>query len=224
MYRQLRDSAFSVAACEQPCELPLGRVKLYGRIDRVDSNGDMVRIIDYKTGKVHAEPEKYYMGLKLQLQLYLSAAAKGRRAVGAYYFPASVEYKNADAKAKDDGDFRMKGFMDMGEDVVSASDTTLEQGQKSRYFDAALGGKPNNYAMDGETFANFLDYGVMVAKNGADEMASGYIKPSPVKDVCDYCKMGGCCGFSRSDGGTVREGAALSSADIAQIAANNKGV
>ncbi len=224
MYRQLRDSSFSVAACEQSCEMPLGRVKLYGRIDRVDANGDMVRVIDYKTGKVNAEPEKYYMGLKLQLQLYLSAAAKGRRAVGAYYFPASVEYKNADSKTKDDGDFRLKGFMDGGEDVVSASDRTLEQGQKSRYFDAALGGKPNNYAMDSGAFASFLDYGVMVAKNGADEMTSGYIKPSPVKDICKYCKMGGCCGFSRSGGGTVREGASLSSADIAQIAANRKEV
>ncbi len=214
MYRQLRDSSFSVAAAERSCEVNLGGVKLYGRIDRVDSNGDMVRVIDYKTGTIDASPEKYYMGLKLQLQLYLVSAAEGKRAVAAYYFPASVEYKT-----KQDGDFKLKGFMDGGDDVVSASDTTLAPKQKSNYFDAALGGKPNDCAMESETFKSFLNYGLLVAKKGAAEMTSGFIEPSPAEGTCKYCKMGGCCGFSRADGGVERQLSSVKSADIAQIAA-----
>ena len=119
-YEQLINSKFSVEQCETRCEIVLDRgIKVGGRIDRVDSCGDMVRIIDYKTGSVDGAATPYYMGLKLQLPLYLTAAAEGRRAVAAYYFPASVEYKS-----KADGVFRLQGFMDGSDEVVSVSDTT----------------------------------------------------------------------------------------------------
>ena len=212
MYEQLINSGFEVEECEKRCEIALGGgIKINGRIDRVDSCGDMVRIIDYKTGSVDASATNYYTGLKLQLPLYLSAEAKGRRAAAAYYFPASSEYKT-----KADGVFRLQGFMDGSDEVVSASDVNLQPKKKSEYFDAYLGGKKLDGAMEPEVFADFLKYSVLVASKGAEEMLAGNVAPSPASDACKYCRMGGSCGFSSGDG-AERTHRTVKCADIAEI-------
>ena len=212
-YEQLANSRFKVERCESKCEIKLDKgVKLGGRIDRVDSYGDMVRIIDYKTGTVDASAALYYMGLKLQLPLYLTSASEGRRAVGAYYFPASVEYK-----PKADGVFRLQGFMDGSSEVVSASDTKVESKKKSAYFDAYLDRKNPDAAMDSADFADFLKYSVLVANSGSKEMLEGNIAPSPVADACSYCKMGGSCGFAVGVDGAERKLKSVKCSDVAEI-------
>lgn len=212
-YEQIENSAFKVENAEQRCEIVLdGGIKLGGRIDRVDSCGDMVRIIDYKTGYLDASPSKYYTGQKLQLPLYLLAASKGRRGVAAYYFPASVEYKT-----KPDGVFRLQGFMDGSAEVVRASDTKVEEKGKSEYFNAYLGGREVEGAMPAEQFSDFLEYSALVARQGASEMLGGNITPSPAEDVCSYCKMGGSCGFAEGQDGAGRTAKSIKCARIAEI-------
>lgn len=219
MYQQIVNSKFGVENCECRCEIKLGdRLRVFGKIDRVDSCGDMVRIIDYKTGTIDSSATKYYMGLKLQLPLYLTAASAGRRAVGAYYFPASVEYK-----PKEDGVFRLQGFMDGGDDVVSVSDTTLQPKQKSAYFDAYLSGKKLDGAMDSETFSDFLQYSVLIARQGAKEMLAGNIAPSPASDACKYCRMGGSCNFCVGEDGEERSSKTVKCEDVAKIVRTQKG-
>ena len=214
MFEQLKNSRFSVSTAESKCEIRLAPdLKLFGRIDRVDECGDMVRIIDYKTGTIECSAPKYYTGAKLQLPLYLLAVSEGRRAAGAYYFPAAVEYRD-----KDDGVFRLQGFMDGSEEVVSASDTTLQPKQKSAYFDAYLNGRKLDGAMEREEFAAFLGYSKLVAKRGAEEMLSGNISPSPAEETCKYCKMGGSCGFAAGLDGGERKAPSVKCADIAKIA------
>ena len=209
---------FKVENAEQRCEIVLdGGIKLGGRIDRIDACGDMVRIIDYKTGYLDASPSKYYTGQKLQLPLYLLAASKGRRAVAAYYFPAAVEYKN-----KPDGVFRLQGFMDGSAEVVRASDTKVEEKSKSEYFNAYLGGREVEGAMPTELFSDFLEYSELVAKQGAREMLGGNITPSPAEDVCAYCKMGGSCGFAEGVDGEGRTARSIKCAQIAGIVKNAK--
>lgn len=219
MYEQLKNSRFEVSGAEGKCEIPLtADLKLYGRIDRVDEYGDMVRIIDYKTGTVDSSAPKYYTGLKLQLPLYLLSVAEGKRAVGAYYFPAAVEYR-----ANIDGVFRLKGYMDGSAEVVSASDITLQLKQKSAYFDAYLGGLKIDSAMPTEVFAPFLSYSGLVARRGAGEMLSGNITPSPAESACEYCKMGGSCGFAAGLDGGERKLPSINCAEIAEIAKNANG-
>ena len=219
MYEQLANSRFTVENTEWRCEINLdGGVRIGGRIDRVDGCGDMVRIIDYKTGTVDSSVTKYYMGLKLQLPLYLTAAAMGRRAVGAYYFPASVEYK-----PEEDGVFRLQGFMDGSDDVVSASDTTLQPKQKSAYFDAYLSGRKIDSAMDNEIFSDFLQYSALVARKGTREMLDGNIAPSPAVDACKYCRMGGSCNFAAGVDGEERNARTVKCADVARIVRKTRG-
>lgn len=211
MFEQLANSSFKVESAEYKCEVPLDNgVKVFGRIDRVDVCGDMVRIIDYKTGAIDPSPAKYYMGLKLQLPLYLTSAAKGRRAAGAYYFPASVEYRD-----KADGVFRLQGYMDGSDEVVSSSDVTLQPKTKSKYFDAYLGGGRSDKAMPTEVFNDFLQYSQAVARQGASEMLGGNITPSPAEDACSFCKAGGSCAFAVGSDGEERSSRSLKCGEIA---------
>lgn len=195
-FRQLVNSRFKVAATEFGCRISLGEISLWGRIDRVDSCDDLVRIIDYKTGSTDDSASSYYMGLKTQLPLYLLAASQGKRAVGAYYFPAKVEYSSSDT-----GAFCLQGFMDGSPDVVKCSDINVQEKAKSAYVNAYLNGRKLDKAMGREQFADFLDYAVMVSGGGAGEMLGGNIAPSPVQDACSYCKFGGCCGYDLKKGG-----------------------
>ncbi|MDE6850288.1 MAG: PD-(D/E)XK nuclease family protein, partial [Clostridia bacterium] len=212
MFEQVKNSRFKVENVESRCKVTLnGGVKVGGRIDRVDVSGDLVRVIDYKTGTIDDSPTSYYMGLKLQLPLYLSAAAEGRRAAGAYYFPANLEY-SADGA----GAFTLKGFMDGSEEVVRCSDTTLQDKDKSAYVGAYLNGRKLDKAMTKEDFADFLDYSKMLAERGAKELTGGEIAPSPVGGACGYCKFSGCCGYDKDSLGG-REEIACDCKKIAEV-------
>ena len=219
MYEQIVNSNFKVTKTETRCSVMLsGGLSVAGRIDRVDSCGDMVRIIDYKTGTAEASATKYYMGLKLQLPLYLLAASSGGRAAGAYYFPASVEYRE-----KADGVFRLQGFMDGSAEVVSNSDINLAPKEKSEYFDAYLTGRKIDGAMEPEEFRDFLSYSTVVANTAAGEIMRGNITPSPTPEVCSYCKMGGSCGFAPNIDGAVRRTDTVKCSDVAGIVRKMKG-
>lgn len=219
MFAQLKNSHFKVRAAESTCELLLDNgVKLYGRIDRVDGCGDMVRIIDYKTGSVDNSASSYYMGLKLQLPVYLLASSKGMRAVGAYYFPAKVEYVD-----KHDGVFRLKGYMDGSEEVVKNSDTLVAEKCKSSFVDAYLNGRAVESVLEKDDFADFLQYSGMVARKGAAEMTGGNIKPSPAEGACSYCAFSGSCGFAVGIDGEERAKIDVDCKRVAQVVREEKG-
>ena len=218
VYRQLADSNFRVRDVEKWYTLTLdGGIRAGGRVDRVDECGDMVRVIDYKTGYVDADPDKYYAGVKLQLPLYLLAASKGRRPAGAYYLPTNIEYRD-----KEGGVFTLSGFMDGSDDVVRNSDTTVAEKQRSRYVDAYLGGRQLSGTLPREDFADFLEYSALIAQKGADEIFRGNIAPSPFEGVCEFCKMGGMCGFAPAecDG---REVTGVTCTDVARAVRRQRG-
>lgn len=218
MFKQIKNSSFRFSQAECACEVQLSDVKIYGRIDRVDESGDMVRIIDYKTGNVDATASKYYTGAKLQLPLYLLAVSKGKRAAGAYYFPASLEYRD-----KKDGVFRLQGFMDGSDDVVIASDSTVQPKTKSEYVNASLGGSRSESAMTRSDFADFLEYSKLVANAGASEMLSGNIAPSPAEGTCRYCKAGGSCGVNLGKNGEERKTKSVKCSQIAALVRKVRG-
>ncbi|MGN1373528.1 MAG: PD-(D/E)XK nuclease family protein [Candidatus Coproplasma sp.] len=216
-YEQIFNSDFRVESVEKVCAANADGVRLSGRIDRVDSFGDMVRVIDYKTGYAKAEADAYYMGLKLQLPLYLGATADGRRPVGAYYFPANVDYS-------DDGNsFILQGFMDGSEEVVRCSDHTVEDKKHSKYVGAYLNGRKLDKAMGSEDFKYFLKYAKSLVAQGGKEMLSGEITPSPVEDACDSCSLKGLCGYDAEVSGVRKKKKANCSA-IAAIVKKEEGV
>ena len=78
---------------DEPLELPGDGPPLlvHGRIDRVraTADGSAFRVVDYKTGKPRADPNDIAFGRKLQLPIYLWAAA---RALGVDSTTGTAEY------------------------------------------------------------------------------------------------------------------------------------
>ncbi len=219
MYKQIVNSKFSDFKPEQWRSVTLkSGYKVSGRIDRVDYSGDMVRVIDYKTGSFSAAAADYYMGAKLQLPLYLLAASAGKRAVGAFYFPAKVTYGE-----KNDGVFRLQGFMDRSDDVLYATDVNLQEGRRSDYVSAGIkvkGGVADGF-MPKEDFKYFLEYSLAVADKAVAEMKEGNVAPSP--KTCDYCKAGGSCNFAAGYDGEERQAGEVKCAQIAELMRGLKG-
>ncbi|MBO4940376.1 MAG: exodeoxyribonuclease V subunit gamma [Clostridia bacterium] len=209
VFRQLKQSSFQLEETEKTVFTD----EFYGKIDRVDGSEKYVRIIDYKTGKIDDSAAAYYTGQKVQMQLYMSALRDERIPAGVFYFPAVAEYRDSL-----DGRYRMKGFLNGDTDALLCGDNNLTEGVKSEFFAASLknDGKATKI-MDEETFRNFLDYSVHVARQGAAELKEGYIAPSPYKDSCDYCKYGGMCGF-RYEKIEVRQEKDITPKQIAEIA------
>ena len=209
VFRQIKNSQFLVEETEKT----VATEKLRGKIDRVDGTQKYVRIIDYKTGAIDDTAISYYTGRKLQMQLYMSAIKGERIPAGVFYFPASVDYVNGE-----EGRFRMKGFLNGDEDALRAGDVNLTEEKQSEYFPASL--KNNTHSkriMPEQTFRDFLDYSEYVARQACKEIKEGYIAPSPYGTGCEYCKLGGMCGFN-TEKQTPRTEQSIDPAEIAKIA------
>ncbi|MBQ8229256.1 MAG: exodeoxyribonuclease V subunit gamma [Clostridia bacterium] len=213
-YRQIKNSEFTVEETEAGVTGEFFR----GKVDRVDGTDKYLRVIDYKTGAIDDKAVSYYTGRKLQMQLYMSELKGERVPAGVFYFPASVEYCE-----EDEGRFRMRGFLNGDREALLCGDRHITEEKKSEYFPAALkNGVMAKRVMDEETFRDFLDYSVLVARQGCKELKAGYIKATPYDGNCAYCKYGGACGFDRDISRTRKE-ASLDPAAIANIAKKEKG-
>jgi len=215
-YRQIVNSDYEVKGTESFVEGALFR----GKVDRVDATEKFVRIIDYKTGGIEATPTAYYTGQKIQMQLYMSEVKGERIPAGVFYFPASLSFKK---KEEAEGRFRMLGFLNGEEEALLAGDKHIPETEKSEFFEASL--KNNSRltkVMNEGTFVDFLDYAVLVAKQGCEELKEGFVAPSPYDKKCEYCKYGGMCGFNREIAETRSE-SAVAPTTIANIVRKAKG-
>ena len=87
----------------------------------------------------------------------------------------------------------MLGFMNGSEEVIRNSDTTLQEGQKSRFFAASLGKNSSDKVMEEEDFRRFIAYSVLSGRKGSGELRRGFIAPTPYGDACRYCAFKGMC-------------------------------
>ena len=189
VYRQIKNSDFVVEETEKNIQSE----EFHGKIDRIDGTDKYVRIIDYKTGKIDDTAASYYTGRKLQMQLYMSNVKGERIPAGVFYFPAFVDFSE-DVESK----YRMQGFLNGDKAALLCGDKNITEGQKSEYFPAALTNSgATKRVMDEQTFRDFLDYSVLVARQGCKELREGYIQATPYDGSCKYCKYGGMCGFNK---------------------------
>ncbi|MBQ8320303.1 MAG: exodeoxyribonuclease V subunit gamma [Clostridia bacterium] len=213
VYRQIKNSRYRVEEVEKTVSTPY----FHGKVDRVDASDEYVRIVDYKTSSTDASATSYYVGRKMQLELYMSAVKGERIPAGVFYFPASLSYSESE-----EGKFRMKGFFNADEEAVLRGDNNLAAGKKSEYFDMQIDKKPPENAMDGETFAYFLSYAELLADKAREEVRSGYIEPTPYGGVCGYCEFQGACGACRGDRSKVRKEKSIKAQEIAEIVKREK--
>ena len=175
------------------------KIVLGGRADRVDVCGDLVRLIDYKSGAVSFDLGKVRMCVKLQLPLYLAALrACGYRPAAAFYMPTRVDFSTRNPYA-------LVGLCANSEEVLNAMDPDILAKRESALLEVK--GKKNTkkppYVDAGESEAQLnalIDYACAAAGGAAAEIADGYILPSPFTDsaqqtasACLYCSYAGCC-------------------------------
>ncbi|MCL2086212.1 MAG: PD-(D/E)XK nuclease family protein [Oscillospiraceae bacterium] len=85
---EFKGSFFKVISSEHPFSYNIGNITVKGRIDRVDvcENGgnDLLRVVDYKSGKARFDWDSVCYGMNLQILLYLFAVEKQGEPSGAY--------------------------------------------------------------------------------------------------------------------------------------------
>lgn len=210
------DSPYAGEPITYQTEGPNGRkekkLKLVGKIDRVDTCGNYVRVIDYKTGATQFKTEKYYTGQSIQLPLYLHMAScvRGKDGgaperkvpAGAYYFPAAVRFPQGDAP------YRMSGFTggrSGKEEILRASDPYLPETGESAVIDAERNSKGWKNTVPPEDMRDYVRYSVLLTKKCVQQIAGGYIGVSPYEGSCVYCSYGGICGYDAAARGERKE-------------------
>ena len=190
-----------------PIELQLSdgrRCRLSGKIDRLDGYTDetgerFIRIIDYKTGSSDFSYTDLYYGLKLQLPLYLAAAAAADEAAakisgaGFYYLPVKTASLKAGTGEEEIMDavrktFRLKGIsLDEGELLE------LQGG------DAVLP-KKGNGVLSKHEFSVVTDYARRKAEHTAEALGNGRAETRPYRrnkqdTACSRCDYASLCAF-----------------------------
>jgi len=170
--------------------LKLKNIYLKGKIDRVDVSNDLVRIIDYKSGRAEASLKELFYGNKLQLFLYASAVQSifKKHIVGSFYLPLRNDYSD-DVKNR----YMFKGYFLNEDFVIQAMDKRLDVGLDSDIFDITVnkefkaGRTKNVKKLEKDQFTSLMTYAERVTEQAFDEIKSGYILPSPT-DISDVCK------------------------------------
>lgn len=213
--RQLQAGEFSLMATEAsfgrggaypPITLELGggnSLVISGVIDRIDkartTNGECIRIVDYKTGGTYFDYTELYSGLKIQLPLYLTAALtafRAARAAGIYYLPI----KQPKLDLGNDGDafekslykhFRLNGL------TLSDVKIMLLNSDEAGLKNTVTASK--NYLVSGEELDTARAHALIKAKEAANGALSGHADVSPYKKdtrtACDYCDYIDVCRF-----------------------------
>ena len=201
--------------------LKLRNIDVVGKVDRVDQFGNMMRIVDYKSGKANATLKELYYGDKLQLFLYSVAMenATKNKVVGGFYLPLHNEYKREVGNT-----YTLNGFFLNEEFVIKAFDNRLEPNLKSdivnvRMLKDGTARKSSGKELDSDDLRSLKEYSKLVAEQAVDEIKSGYIAASPTKvsDPCRYCEFAQVC-LRKSKGIKTRDTLAVDVSSFKEVA------
>ncbi len=205
----------------------LKKMKLTGRIDRVDTYEDAdhvyVKVIDFKSGDKKFDLCSLYYGLQLQLVMYMNVASSMEKATnpGKEIIPAGILYYHLDDPVLEGGEIATDATSeDINEKirkklrpkgVIRSDRTTVD------LFDHEIGKEsdviPVQIKTDGdfsktsdvmapEDFDGVSEYvGRLIKRNGTD-IVKGNVEINPYemgdRTACDFCGFKSVCGFDKS--------------------------
>ena len=224
-----------------------GSMKLTGRIDRMDlcnKNGvQYVKIIDYKTGSTKFDLNKVYLGLQLQLILYLNAAVENEQKnhpdrrvepAGAFYYRVDDPFIETDDPEKVEQavlrELRPNGKCRSEREVLELLDRTLYAqdggGADSDVIPVKLNkdGTLSKYSQTAgaEEFRLIREYTEEKSRELGRRILSGETQIRPglygTESACEWCGFRGVCGFDeRIPGYTYRRYRKLQEDDIYRL-------
>ncbi|MBO7217669.1 MAG: PD-(D/E)XK nuclease family protein, partial [Clostridia bacterium] len=201
MAAEFKQSDFEPAYCElvigkdgdiPEMKFPIedGEILLTGKIDRVDTYKNVIRIIDYKTGSKQFDFSDTLYGLNMQMLIYLYAVVKNpekiledARAGGILYLPAGGKALEAS--------LAMNGLIVDDGEVISA----MDKENKGKFIPEHNG--KNQSFIDDETFnLVFSNIEKMIGKMG-ESIREGDFVPMPIdglhSEACKYCEFAPVC-------------------------------
>jgi len=179
-------------------------VDIVGKVDRVDTWGNRLRIIDYKTSRLSGKFSltSFYLGKKIQLFYYMNvlAAEKGYQAGGAYYMPVHREYTQ-DGDKTNFASFKLDGvslyteanmfaqdnsvsFENPSSDIVKFDISTSKENQAN----GSIQLKANTNGASEDQFCSLLKYADDVVIGAVADIVAGEIKPLYIGGACSFCK------------------------------------
>ena len=206
MVKQLRMGNVDQVESERNFEFFFGGMKIYGKIDRLDttklSDKELVKVVDYKSGKAKFNPDLIRKGLSLQLMLYLeSATSLGAKAVGSFYFHISDEAAKADILGevsdkmtqKIAESYRLDGNFVEDIDCFMSLDKTVALGEKSLVVNKNKAMAEAEYEQLRAEFRKSLTESI-------NQLRAGNVSVKPKKlssdmSSCTYCKYKSICKF-----------------------------
>ena len=194
------------------------KVEITGKIDRIDiaktSDGNYIRIIDYKSSVKDINLNEVVAGLQLQLLTYLDAVCEADEVL-----PAGVLYFNlidpiikasnhlTDEEIEDEIRklFKMKGLILADVDIVKMMDTKVEKGSSKivpAYIDKDGNLSNKSSSVTRKQFEDLQKYMKKMLTQISTEILSGKIDVKPYykvkggKTPCEYCKYHSICQFN----------------------------
>lgn len=196
------------------------KVEITGKIDRVDvlktSDGQYVRIIDYKSSTKDIDLDEVVAGLQIQLLTYMDAVTKIEdfMPAGALYFNLIEPVIKADrTTTKEDIEeqirkqFKMKGIVLSDINIIRKMDKELDKGA-SNIIPVYIDSKDNistqkSSCATQEEFEKLQEYTLKTIKEIAKEIFEGIIDIKPYyknkKTGCDYCNYKAICQFNSNN-------------------------
>lgn len=176
-----------------------GRLSLSGSIDRLDTWGSFVRIVDYKTGTKEFRLADTLYGLNLQMLMYLYCVVRGNNPDYRGKNPAGILYFPSKKDLKKEG-LRMNGLICDNISVIEAMEKE-NAGEFIPCFKINKDGTPSktNYSFIPEVaFDTIFDYIEALAAKMGEGLHRGDISVDPIESskdsACTYCDYKTVCG------------------------------
>lgn len=194
------------------------KIEITGKIDRIDiaktSDGNYIRIIDYKSSIKDINLNEVVAGLQLQLLTYLDAVCdiNDFLPAGVLYFNLIDQSVKANSRISDEQieaeikkQFKMKGLILADVEVAKMMDTNLGSGSSDiipAYVDKEGNLSSKSNAVTRKQFESLQKYTKKIIKQISKEILSGNIDIKPYykvkggKTPCDYCSYKTICNFN----------------------------
>ena len=208
-YKAIEDSAFDRGSITEAhfgangdkfpaIKLNGGKVRLTGKIDRIDYNEGFYRVIDYKTGSASAAEDMLFAGVKLQLYLYGAAvdrvlSKEGKQLAGLYYAPINDKYQKESEKLK----HLSVGKTSDNIDALVTMDKNIIANASSKIVPVKInknGSIAKGCATPVDDIKKLMDYAVAMCDQAVELLNSGYIKATPFGEkTCESCAYKAFC-------------------------------